>query len=115
MTNIVLTEQQRSVLLDTLSRYAPPIERVDAYGSRADGTSRRGSDIDLVLAGPIDWTMLARIHGALEESYLSIFADVAAYDLLSDGGFRNRLLETAKPLFDRAELVAARDAASRAA
>lgn len=115
MSEIVLTDQQRGVLRKTLADFVPPIERVDAYGSRANGTARPGSDIDLVLAGPIDWAKLSRIRGAIEESYLSIFADVAAYDLMEEGGFRDQVLKTARPLFDRAELLAARDAASRAA
>lgn len=115
MSAVTLTEVQRSILLETLARYVPPIERVDAYGSRANGAARPASDIDLVLAGPIDWALVARIKGALDESYLSIFADVAAYALLEDGGFRDQVIATAKPLFDRAELLDARDAASRAA
>ena len=112
---IDLTAQQRSVLLGVLAQFCPPVERVDVYGSRATGTARPGSDVDLVLAGTIDWSTCARVRGALEESYLSIFADVAAYDLLEGGGFRDQVLATALPLFDRAELLAARDPASRAA
>ncbi|HEX8302738.1 nucleotidyltransferase domain-containing protein [Sphingomonas sp.] len=110
-----LTPPQRAALLTVLSHFADRIERVDIYGSRAQGLFRPGSDVDLMLAGPIDWGLLARIKGALDESYLSIFADVAAYALLEAGEFRDQVIATAKPLFERAELLAARDAASRAA
>lgn len=112
---VMLTDRQREVLLATLAPFAPPVERVDAHGSRAGGTARPGSDIDLVLAGPIDWTMLARISGAIDDSYFSISADVSAYQLIGEGGFRERLRATAVTLFDAAELRAAGEAASRAA
>lgn len=112
---VVLTQQQRTVLLRTIARYAPPVERVDAYGSRANGTARPGSDIDLVLAGDIDRTMLACISATLDGSYLSISADVKAYDLLGEDGLRDQGLTTAIPLFDRAELIAARAASARTA
>lgn len=112
---IDLTTQQRLVLLSVLAEFAPQVERVDVYGSRAAGTARPGSDVDLVLAGPIDWKTCARIRGAFEESYLSMFADVAAYDLMQDGGFRDQVMATAITLFDRDELLAARDTAPRTA
>lgn len=113
--SVVLTPRQRAVLLKAIAAHAPPVERVDVYGSRANGTARLGSDVDLVLAGPIDWTVLGRISRALDESYLSIFADLKAYALLDEGGFRDQVLKTAIPLFARGELLAARDATASAA
>lgn len=115
LPEIDLTVQQRGELLQTLAAFVPPIERVDVYGSRAGGIARPGSDVDLVLAGPIDWSKLSRIRGAIEDSYLSIFADVAAYQLLEADGFRDQVVATAVTLFDRDELLLARDAGSRAA
>lgn len=110
-----LTPPQRATLLAVLSGFADHIERVDLYGSRAQGGFRPGSDVDLVLEGAVDWTLLAGIKRALDESYLSIFADEAAYALLEDCEFRDQVIATAIPLFDRTELLAAGDAASRAA
>lgn len=106
----LLTEQQRRVLADVLGRFAPPVQRVDVHGSRANGTARPGSDVDLVLAGPLDASALSRASAALAESYLSIGADLSAYALLADGPFRDRVLATAVPLFDAAALVRARAA-----
>lgn len=114
-SEIDLTAQQRDELLRTFAEFVPPIERVDVFGSRADGTARPGSDVDLALAGSIEWRILSRIRGAIEDSYLSIFADVAAYAMIDDENFRDQVLKTAKPLFDRDELLAARESASRAA
>lgn len=47
-----------------LARF-PEIERAILFGSRARGTHRRGSDIDLALAGDaVDWRMVGRVDDA---------------------------------------------------
>lgn len=112
---IDLTTQQRSVLLAVFAEFTPPVERVDVYGSRATGTARAGSDVDLIVAGQIDWSLCSRIRGAIDESYLSIFADVTAYELLVPGGFRDEVIRTAKTLFAADDLRRAAEAARRAA
>jgi len=110
-----LTATQRSVLLATLAPFADVIERVDIYGSRARGTHRPGSDVDLVMAGALDWETVAKISRAIEESQLSIFADVTGYSLLADDPYRDELLRTARPLFTRDELIARQGAGPGAA
>lgn len=104
---IDLTETQRRRLLEVLGHYAPPIERVDVFGSRARGTARPGSDVDLVVAGPVSAATVRNIASALADSYLSIFADVTAYDLLQDDSFAGEVRRYAVPLFDAADLAAA--------
>lgn len=104
---ISLTGTQRRRLLEVFGAFAPPVERVDVYGSRARGTARAGSDVDLIVTGPLDHRMIARIASALDDSYLSIFADVTAYSLLQDDGFAAVVRREALPLFDAAELAAA--------
>jgi predicted nucleotidyltransferase len=49
----------------------PAVERAILFGSRAKGSHRPGSDIDLALLGrSIDWRVLGRIENALESSSL---------------------------------------------
>lgn len=104
---ILLTDMQRRRLLEVFGAFAPPVERVDVYGSRARGTARAGSDVDLIVAGQIDRTTIGRIASALDDSYLSILADVTAYSLLRDDGFAAAVRREAVPLFDADELAAA--------
>jgi predicted nucleotidyltransferase len=99
-----LTDIQRTELLHILRGYAPPIERVDLYGSRARGSARLGSDIDIVLAGPVDRTVLANLAGDLEDSYLSVSVDVSAYAMLEPGPYLDQVLATARQLFDADDL-----------
>ncbi|MCP3735986.1 nucleotidyltransferase domain-containing protein [Sphingomonas sp. RP10(2022)] len=105
--SIDLTAVQRRRLLEVLGCFAPPVERVDVFGSRVRGTARPGSDVDLVVDGRIDAQTVRRIASALSDSYLGIFADVAAYSLLEDDDFAREVRRDAVPLFDAADLAAA--------
>ena len=102
---IDLTEVQREVLRSVLRRYADRVDRVGVYGSRARGTARRGSDIDIVLHGSVDADTVARIRADLEDSNLSIFADVTALDSVTHPGLLAEIEQFARPLFDHAELI----------
>lgn len=100
-----LSSMQRAELLEVLRRHVPPIDRVDIYGSRANGTARPGSDIDIVLSGPISEGLLSDISMEFEESYVSVSVDVSAYATLRPGPFKDQVLLTARALFDRSQLV----------
>ncbi len=81
------------------------------YGSRATGMARLGSDVDLVFYGDAS---PRRIRAALDESDLSIFADVVRYDEIQNPQLRAEIDRDALPLFTRADLTAfARRDASR--
>lgn len=113
MTTGNLTDLQHEILLETLARFADRIDRVDLYGSRARGDHLPGSDVDLILAGDIDLETLLSIAVALEESWLSINADVQRYSDRLEPGFAANVAKDAVPLFTREDLLGAR--ASRAA
>lgn len=102
-----LTAVQRRTLLEALAPFHHVIERVDIYGSRVRGDHRVGSDVDLMIAGAIDHRLRSRIAGAVDDSWLSIHADVGAYALLAPGSFADRVRHTARPLFSAGELAAA--------
>jgi predicted nucleotidyltransferase len=104
---IVLTDKQRAELLRVFGAFAPVVQRVDVYGSRARGDAHPGSDIDLIVDGPVKLDTLLRIAGALEDSYLSIFADVTAYNRLEPGRFADQIARDAKTLFDNKDLAQA--------
>ncbi|MEH6825930.1 MAG: nucleotidyltransferase domain-containing protein [Motiliproteus sp.] len=57
-----------------------------AFGSRATGTARSGSDLDLLLDAEkvIDWTLLATLEEALSESDLPFRVDVLDKALVSN-------------------------------
>lgn len=102
-----LTQMQYDVLLRTFAPFADRVERVDVYGSRARGTHRTGSDIDLIVAGDAELEDVLRMAVALEESDLSIFADIQRYSDTLTPSFAREVARDAKTLFTRAELLAA--------
>jgi predicted nucleotidyltransferase len=76
--NLHLRSQDRERLLAFLEIYLPDIE-VWAYGSRVNGRSHDGSDLDLVLRSPdlspIDAEKLNALDEALKESNIPIIIE----------------------------------------
>lgn len=65
-----LTEKTLSQIQGVLGRF-PDVERAVLFGSRAKGTYRPGSDIDLALIGhDLDWRKLGKIDDALDDLLL---------------------------------------------
>jgi predicted nucleotidyltransferase len=69
----------------------PEIGTVWLFGSRAKGTYKPASDVDLALRGTISSKTLMRIRNAFDDSYLPFFVDVLDYDAISDGGLKNQI------------------------
>ncbi|MEP6785438.1 MAG: nucleotidyltransferase domain-containing protein [Sphingomonadales bacterium] len=108
---IELTGMQRTALGRALAPFADEVDSVAVYGSRATGSARRGSDVDLVFYGSAS---PAYIRLALEESDLSIFADVVKYDEIDNLRLRAEIDRDALPLFRKADLTSfARENTSR--
>lgn len=75
--------------------------RVYLFGSRALGTSRATSDIDIGLLadGPLPDELVARLRDAFEESAIPYHVDVI--DLARvDAGFRAKVLREGRPWDD---------------
>jgi predicted nucleotidyltransferase len=63
----------------------PSVSKVVLYGSRAKGSYKNGSDIDLCLFGvDIDQVLLYRIEDALDDLLLPYQFDLSAYHSLSN-------------------------------
>jgi predicted nucleotidyltransferase len=103
-----LTPIQRSELLRVLASRTDVIERVDLYGSRARGTHRPGSDVDLILVGDIDDVALTALEIAIEGSDLSLTVDLKRECDLADPAFRSHVLQESRTLFSHDDLAAAR-------
>ena len=65
-----LSEQTLEKISSVLAGF-PQVELAVLFGSRAKGTQRRGSDIDLALFGPtLDWRIIGLIDDAFDLSNL---------------------------------------------
>ncbi|WP_188151612.1 nucleotidyltransferase domain-containing protein [Teredinibacter waterburyi] len=74
-------------LISIFNRYSS-VEQVKLYGSRAKGTFRNGSDVDLTIIGNVNHNELLEIEGLIDDlltpyTYdLSLFSEIENNDLL---------------------------------
>jgi len=75
-----LSEKHRAMVEKLLARHLPGVEAW-AYGSRAKGTAKPWSDLDLVVfAGPGQKNAVAELREAFEESDLPFRVDLFVWD-----------------------------------
>lgn len=87
-----LSEKELSTLREVFTRF-DAIEEVILFGSRALGTHKKASDVDLAIKGKnIDINTLAKLTHTLEEqTNLPYFFDVVIYDKISDDALRKAI------------------------
>lgn len=93
-----LNEDQLRVIKETLENFAPAVESVSVFGSRATGTYKSYSDIDLVLYGDLDEETIDRLWTCFSESRLPYKVDVTAYNLVTHLPLKEHIDRVAKPL-----------------
>ena len=88
--NLDLDPAYIEIVSSILSQVVPDCE-VRAFGSRAKGTARKYSDLDLVVkgTGPLDTSRYARLSVAFEESSLPINVDVLDWHTIPESFRRN--------------------------
>jgi len=80
----------------------PQVERAVLFGSRAKGTHKRGSDIDLALVGSaLDWRVLGRIDDALDDLLLPYQFSLIIYGEKTDPAVAAHIQRVAIPFFER--------------
>ena len=83
-------------------RGCPRVERVLLYGSRAEGTFKPGSDIDLSLVGEeLGFPDLARLDGELDDLLLPQKFDLNLFHSLEPGAFRERVIQRSVVFYER--------------
>ncbi len=79
MVETGLSSDVTSAIIAVLSRH-PAVDKAILYGSRAMGTYRKGSDIDLTLQGlQLDEKCLRAITRALDDLGLAYKIDLSLY------------------------------------
>lgn len=67
--------------IKSLCLHYPQIEQAILYGSRAKGTFKNGSDIDLTLKGhDLNLDVLTRLSNELDDTSLPYMFDLSIYD-----------------------------------
>lgn len=95
-----LSTAHYEMLIEVFRAHAPPIERVDLFGSRATGTAKPWSDIDLVIVGAgVNSALIDRLHTELNDLALPMSVDVIADDDLMPPALRAHIEAVRTPLF----------------
>ncbi|WP_210394366.1 nucleotidyltransferase family protein [Sulfurospirillum diekertiae] len=89
-----MSETELSTLREVFAKF-DAIEEVILFGSRARGTHKKASDVDLAIKGKnIDLNTLSKLKYKLdEETNLPYFFDVVIYDKISDDALRKSIDE----------------------
>ncbi len=87
-----------------LAKY-PQVQKAVLYGSRAKGTYKNGSDIDLTLVGGEDLSLhiLYRIADELDDLLLPYTFDLSIFSHISDPDVVEHIRRVGVTLYERAE------------
>jgi predicted nucleotidyltransferase len=77
------------------------IERAVLYGSRAKGTNKNGSDIDITLFGTLAFQELLQIETELDDLLLPWMIDLSLYDQIDNTSLRNHIERVGKIFYER--------------
>ena len=80
----------------------PEVEAAVLFGSRAKGTHKPGSDIDLSLTGEaLDWRTIGKIYDALDDLLLPYRFSLILLDRTTDPAVAAHIARVGLPLFQR--------------
>lgn len=97
-----LTPQTIEVLRNVFRRHAG-IERIILYGSRAMGTHRPGSDIDLTIVGEIEQKELLRLEVELDDLLLPQKIDLSLQRMIDNPDLLEHIDRVGKTLYQRSQ------------
>lgn len=100
-SDLGLKDAQLEEILDFAKKY-PNIEQVIVYGSRAKGTYRPGSDVDLVLVGKeLKLSDQLAFWNDLDDSYQPYFFDVAILHHIQNESLLDHIHRVGKLIYSR--------------
>ena len=77
------------------------IEEVIIYGSRAKGTQREGSDIDITLLGNVNNEDFNKLLLELDDSYIPYKFDISIYNDLNSENLKEHIDRLGKTFYRR--------------
>ncbi len=104
MSNLSQTGLSASTVatIQAILAQVPAVEHAVLYGSRAKGTHKPGSDIDLTLFGKnITADTILRLAGAFDESSLPYTFDLSHFDSLKNTDLRDHIQRVGLELYRR--------------
>lgn len=104
--NFGLSQKNINAINQVFLKY-PGIEQVLIYGSRAKGTYKPGSDIDLTLVGgALTLSDMLKIENELDDLLLPYFIDLSLLHTIKDPGFLEHIQRVGLPFYSKENLAA---------
>ena len=95
-----LKDKEISDLRGVLASF-PEVEEAIIYGSRARGTNKVSSDIDLTLKGSLSYLQLALLDAKIDDLYLPYFVDLSLFSMLKNEDLIESIEREGKVLYKR--------------
>ncbi|MBO5124301.1 MAG: nucleotidyltransferase domain-containing protein [Spirochaetaceae bacterium] len=104
MTEFGLTEAHRSIISAIFAQY-PQIKTVVVYGSRAKGTHRPGSDIDMTITAGEDLStnLLLKLINDFDDSLLPFLVDLSICAQLTEPALLDHIQRVGRVIYQREE------------
>jgi predicted nucleotidyltransferase len=100
MSDFGLDERALRLMRGVFEKH-PSIARVCVFGSRAKGTFRSESDVDLAIFGDVDGVLASLVAGELDELPLPYRFDVHAYPCIKHAPLLEHIDRVGVPFFVR--------------
>lgn len=96
-----LNDTELQALCSTLASI-PEVEEAIIYGSRARGTNRIASDIDITLKGTaLTYLQLAILDAKIDDLYLPYFVDLSLFSMLKNPDLLESIDREGKVLYKK--------------
>ena len=101
-----LKDVEISALCNVLAS-VPEVEEAIIYGSRARGTNRISSDIDITLKGSnLTYLQLALLDAKIDDMYLPYFVDLSLFSMLRNTDLIESIEREGKVLYRNDRVIA---------
>ena len=99
-----LNDMELNALRQALAAF-PEVEEAIIYGSRARGTNRVASDIDITLKGSnLTYLQLALIDAKIDDLYLPYFVDLSLFSMIKNTDLIESIEREGKVLYSNSVL-----------
>jgi len=105
MISTGLSDKEQNFVLEVFMRH-PEIERVTLFGSRAKGTARPNSDIDLAVFGITDDLKIEELAMELEELPLPYKFDIKAFENIRHAPLREHIERVGLMIYSKSKKAA---------
>ena len=96
-----LTDRDTKTLQDIFNKY-PDVENVFIFGSRAKGTYKQGSDIDLAIMNEgVKDTVIGKMKSDFEDSSLPYTVDLVNYHTIKHPELKNHIDRVGVPFYEK--------------